>query len=111
MGDFLLVDLPGQVDLAAVAEGGEVDEAGFEVADQQVQLLEVLEAQRRSHSGIRAFAPRIRAADHVGERREARVESLVLERALRLLEAANGDAHLGKEGVGLIGCVVALVKH
>src|SRR5215470_14761443 len=45
--DLRLVDLPAQVDLAPFAQGGEVDQAGFEVAHQQVQLLEALEPERR----------------------------------------------------------------
>ena len=71
----------------------------------------MLEAQRRGHGGLRAGAPRERSADHVGERREARVEALVLQDALGVLEAADGQADLGKDRVRLLGCVVALVKH
>ena len=71
----------------------------------------MLEAQRRGHGGLRADAPRERAADHVGERREARVEALVLQHALGVLEAADGRADLGEERVGLLGGVVAGVEH
>ena len=49
--DLRLVDLPAQIDFAPVAQGGEVDQAGLEVAHEQVQLLELLEAERRINRG------------------------------------------------------------
>src|SRR3954471_2995347 len=51
--DLRLVDLPAQIDLAPVAQGGEVDQPGLQVAHQQVELLELLEAERRLHRRAR----------------------------------------------------------
>src|SRR3954452_9566886 len=90
--DLGLVDLPAEVDLAPVAQGGEVDEAGLEVADQQIHLLELLEPERRGDRGLRAGDARVGPADDVGERGEAAVEALVLQGALGVLEAADGGA-------------------
>src|SRR3954452_13947560 len=102
MAHLRLVELPAEVDLVPVAQRREVDHPRLEVADQEVQRFEMFEAQRRGHCGLRACAPRVRTADDVGERREARVEALVLEHPLGLLQAANGAANLRKESVGLL---------
>src|SRR3954454_24951935 len=71
VADGGLVDLPAQVDLATVAQGGKVDQAGLEIADQQIELLEVLEPERRGDGGLGAHGAGIGAAEHIGERCEA----------------------------------------
>src|SRR5689334_7689430 len=45
--DLGLVDLPAEIDLAPITQGGEVDQAGLEVANEQIELLELLEPERR----------------------------------------------------------------
>src|SRR5215468_8970040 len=62
VADLGLVDLPAQIDLAPVAQGGEVDQAGLEVAHEQVELLEALEAERRGDGRVRAQPAGPRAA-------------------------------------------------
>src|SRR5262245_26971479 len=65
--DLRLVDLPAEVDLAPIAQRGEVDQAGLEVANEQIELLELLEPERRIHGRARPEAAGPRAARHIGE--------------------------------------------
>src|SRR3954470_14064934 len=64
--DLRLVDLPAQVDLAPFTQGGEVDQAGLEVAHEQVELLEALEPERRGNGRVSAQPAGPGAAGHVG---------------------------------------------
>jgi hypothetical protein len=46
VADGRLVEEPAQVDLAPVDHGGEVDQASLEVADDDLEPLEAVEAER-----------------------------------------------------------------
>ena len=109
--DRRLVEQPAQVDLAAVDHGGEVDEAALEVADDDVQALELLQPEGDLERGAGALGPRPGAAGGLGEQGELVVEPAVRQHAAGVADAAHGRADDRAQRVGLVGCPVARVQH
>src|SRR5262249_3454723 len=106
--DLVLVEQPAEIDLLAVANRREVDQAALDVAQHDVDGLELPERQAEQHQRTRNVPPRERAADGRVELREglARLRTVRDQDRARVLDAADSLGDPAADGARLLDRVV-----